>query len=124
VFGSSQGFELETGDTLEPDASFISSERWAKGPKPEPGRFLRIVPSLVVEVLSTSTASRDRGEKRIAYERAGVDELWRADWRAREMIVYRREGQSFGRERVYSDRDRFASTLLAGLEFDVSELFP
>src|SRR5205823_5434102 len=28
AFGSSQGFELPTGDTVEPDASFISNARW------------------------------------------------------------------------------------------------
>ena len=33
VFGSSAGYELPSGDTLEPDASFISRERWSKGPR-------------------------------------------------------------------------------------------
>ncbi|MBI3302913.1 MAG: Uma2 family endonuclease [Deltaproteobacteria bacterium] len=32
VFGSSTGYDLPSGDTLEPDASFISHERWAAGP--------------------------------------------------------------------------------------------
>jgi hypothetical protein len=32
VFGSSQGFELPTGDTVEPDASFVSHARWDAGP--------------------------------------------------------------------------------------------
>jgi Uma2 family endonuclease len=124
VFGSSQGYALETGDTLEPDASFVSNARWAAGPRPEPGRFLRIAPNLVVEILSASTASRDRGEKRSAYERAGVEEYWIVDWRAREIVAYGREGEAFGKERVCSDRERFASSLLAGLEFEVQELFP
>ena len=34
VLGSSAGFDLPTGDTLEPDFSFISRERWEAGPKP------------------------------------------------------------------------------------------
>jgi Uma2 family endonuclease len=97
VFGSSQGYELDTGDTLEPDTSFVSNAHWAKGPKPEAGKFLRVVPNLVVEILSTSTASRDRGEKRLAYERAGVEEYWIVDWRAREIAVYCREGEAFGK---------------------------
>src|ERR1700740_1188379 len=45
VFGSSAGYELPSGDTLEPDASFIARERWSKGPRPQRGQFLRIVPN-------------------------------------------------------------------------------
>ncbi|HCF59899.1 MAG TPA: hypothetical protein DFS52_18140 [Myxococcales bacterium] len=30
VFGSSQGFELPSGDTGEPDVSFLSGERWSQ----------------------------------------------------------------------------------------------
>ena len=33
-------------------------------------------PTLVVEILSPSTASKDVREKRVAYERAGVPEYW------------------------------------------------
>src|SRR5436190_135608 len=29
VFGSSQGFDLPSGDTVEPDGSWVSPERWA-----------------------------------------------------------------------------------------------
>jgi hypothetical protein len=35
VQGSSAGYELPSGDTLEPDASFISRERFAAGPAPQ-----------------------------------------------------------------------------------------
>ena len=62
MLGSSAGYDLPSGDTLEPDVSFLSAARLAAGPAPERGRFLRIVPDLVVEILSDSTAKRDRGE--------------------------------------------------------------
>jgi Uma2 family endonuclease len=64
VFGSSTGYDLPSGDTLEPDASFITFERWEKGPQVGPAQFLKIVPSLVAEILSPATAQRDRVEKR------------------------------------------------------------
>ena len=67
VFGSSQGFELPSGDTVEPDVAFVSHERWNAGPAPVPGKFIRIVPDWVVEILSAGTASRDRGEKKAIY---------------------------------------------------------
>jgi Uma2 family endonuclease len=34
VLGSSQGYELPSGDTVEPDTSVLSNERWAAGPPP------------------------------------------------------------------------------------------
>src|SRR5690348_6844226 len=39
VFGSSQGYDLPTGDSVEPDVSFISTARMAIGPQPEVGQF-------------------------------------------------------------------------------------
>jgi Uma2 family endonuclease len=81
--GSSQGFELPSGDTVAPDHSFVSTDRWQAMPPPREGEFLKIVPDLVVEILSPSTASHDRGEKRAIYERSGVREDWLVNSRAR-----------------------------------------
>ena len=86
-FGSSAGYQLPSGDTLEPDASFISRERWARGPQPRRGQFLKTVPSLVVEILSPATARRDRIEKKKIYETNGVDEYWLVDPRGREITI-------------------------------------
>ena len=59
-----------------PDASFVVRARWeAEGPAEE-GRFLRVVPDLVVESLSARTASYDRGEKKAIYETNAVREYW------------------------------------------------
>jgi Uma2 family endonuclease len=63
VFGSSAGYELPSGETLEPVASFISRERWSKGPRPRRGQFLRIVPSLVVEIISGHCPTRSYREE-------------------------------------------------------------
>src|SRR3990172_8882761 len=104
VFGSSQGFELPSGDTLEPDASFVSRERWQSAPLPEPGKFLRVVPDLVVEIISASTASRDRGEKKAIYERNRVREYWLLDWRTRELTLFNLVGDRFDEGTVWGER--------------------
>ncbi len=56
LFGSSQGFNLPTGDTVEPDIAFVSDERWRELAQPVRG-FPRVVPDLVVEILSPSAGS-------------------------------------------------------------------
>lgn len=96
ILGSSAGYDLPSGDTLEPDATFLSAARLAAGPAPVHGRFLRIVPDLVVEILSDSTAKRDRGEKLEIYARNGVDEVWLVDTKEREIAVHFRVGERFG----------------------------
>lgn len=91
VYESSAGYELPSGDTLEPDVSFLSNQRLAFGPQPRTGGLLRIVPDLVVEVLSPSTERRDRTEKKRLYERNGVAEYWIVDPLLREVTVFHLE---------------------------------
>jgi Uma2 family endonuclease len=123
VFDSSQGFRLPTGDTVEPDHGFVSLERWSAMGTPVRGEFLRVVPDLLVEVLSRSTRSRDRGEKKGIYERNGVREYWLVDPVAAEITVFALGGDGrFGKGRVYGDGERVRSEILQGLEEDVATL--
>ena len=68
VLDSSAGYDFPSGDTVEPDISFISTARLVAGPTPQPGKFVRIVPNLIVEILSPTTARRDRREKKVTCE--------------------------------------------------------
>ena len=52
---------------------------------------IRGAPDFIIEVLSPSTASFDQIEKRRAYERAGVRELWLFDIPSGVLTVYRQE---------------------------------
>ena len=124
VFDSSQGFELPSGDTVEPDHAFVSRERWAAAPTPEPGRFLRVVPDLIVEVLFGRTASQDRGEKKAIYERNGVLEYWLVDPRSEEVTVFHAVAGRFDGGSVYTCTDRVSSQALQGLTIDVRDLMP
>jgi Uma2 family endonuclease len=122
VFDSSQGFELPSGDTVEPDHSFVSRERWELAPPPEHGKFLRVVPDLVAEVLSTRTASQDRGEKKAIYERNGVREYWLVDPRARCLTQFLAVGGGFDSGRKLGEDERCVSHVLVGLEFQVGSI--
>ena len=121
-FGSSQGFELPDGSVIEADATFVSAERWSET-KPVEGEFLKVVPDLVVEILSRKTQSRDRGEKRAIYENAGVREYWLVDPKRQELVVLRSDGLLFTREERFGATMSARSEVLASFELDVSTLF-
>jgi Uma2 family endonuclease len=57
-------------------------------------------PDLVVEVLSRSTAKRDRGYKKDIYERCGVRELWLVDTVNRSVELYVNENERFALKNV------------------------
>ena len=64
-----------TGDRVQPDILFISKERRRiVGEEQVTG-----APDLVAEILSPSTARRDRGVKLDLYARRGVREYWIVD---------------------------------------------
>ena len=123
VFGSSTGYNLPSGDTLEPDISFISAERWAKGPQVGRGQFLKIVPNLVVEIFSPSTAQRDRVEKKRIYEANGVDELWLVDPTRRDVTVFQLAEGRYSQGRHYGIRQILRSRTLPEFHTPVRFLF-
>ena len=59
-------------------------------------------PSLVVEVLSPSTAKRDKGYKKDAYEAAGVQEYWIVDTNSKSIEVYLLKNGRYTLDEVYS----------------------
>jgi len=123
TFGSSQGFSLPSGDVVEPDVSFVCAERW-RAAQPL-GGFLTVVPDLVFEILSPSTESIDRGQKKRIYERNGVREyvLLDAEARTLEQFGLVEEGARFDGGRVLGAGETFASRVLPGLVIPVGELF-
>lgn len=115
-FGSSAGYQFPSGDTLEPDASFVSRERWTKGPQPRRGQFLRLVPSLTVEILSPATAHRDRIEKKKIYETNGVNEYWLVDTHRREITIFHLAAGKYDSGRRYQSNQTLRSQVLPGFE--------
>jgi Uma2 family endonuclease len=124
VFDSSQGFCLGNKDTVGPDASFISHERWAQGDPPVPGRLLNKIPNLVAEIISPTTSGRDRVRKRAIYERHGIDEYWLIDPSKKTIEVL---ALKKGRYTVFSsarETGRVQSKVLKGFSVQLSDIFP
>lgn len=123
VTGSSQGYILPAGHVVEPDVAYISPERWAAC-EPEDGAFLPVVPDLVIEILSPKTRSRDRGEKRGLYERAGVREYWLVDPRERQVtVLVAGDDGRYTAEHLFEAGQRASSTVLPALSIDLDELY-
>ena len=123
VFGSSQGFELPSGDTVEPDVSFVSAGRWRALRRPVEG-FPGVVPDLVVEILSPSTKRIDQEQKKSIYERNGVREYWLIDPASASVRLFSLAGGTFDEEPPVSGEGVLVSRVLPELRIPVAELFP
>jgi Uma2 family endonuclease len=73
------------GDYVQPDIVFLCREREHLATR----RGIEGPPDLIVEVLSSTTAMRDRGIKRERYAWFGVPEYWVVDIDRRRVEVYR-----------------------------------
>jgi Uma2 family endonuclease len=107
---------LSEHDVVQPDILFISKERLSMYDEEGP---LRGAPDLVIEVLSPSTAQRDRVEKRALYARSGVRVYWLVDPEDRSItrISFPTED-----EITYRLGDTLAELVLPGFALPVEEL--
>jgi Uma2 family endonuclease len=108
------------GDYFEPDVIFIRSERADL----VGDRGVEAPPDLVVEILSLSTAHRDRGIKLERYRHFGVPEYWtwisrRVPWRSGDWPAERRRPTYGPRSRASSGR-RSAADLPSTFEWRIS----
>ncbi len=79
-------------------------------------------PLLVVEVLSPSTAERDRAVKRLRYLEAGIEEVWLVDANTQSVDVYDQHRHRHVPRRGAGTRS-IESRALKGFELDPSLLF-
>lgn len=109
--------QLDVDLRVGPDVFFIPTGQLT-GPLPKvyPG-----VPELVVEVLSPSNRDEDLQEKRPAYRKAGVKELWIVDDENHELLIDRKRRRRYTEETFSSGVAR--SDVLNGFAIDVSWLW-
>ena len=84
---------------------------------------IRGAPDLVVEVLSPSTADRDRATKRRRYAQSGVQEYWLADPDAKTIEVLTAQDNAFHTAAIYAPGDALASPLLPNFALNVDAVF-
>jgi len=87
-------------------------------------RGLKGAPDMVIEVVSPTTAGRDRGLKRDLYERNGVREYWLVDYSNKTIEVYLlNEGNRYGKPVVYSAEEKVPVNIFDSLAIDLSLVF-
>ena len=110
---------LTDTDIAQPDLLFISKDRTDIVTE----LSIQGAPDLVVEVLSPSTASRDRGYKRTLYARHGVREYWMAGVESATITVLLLGENGFEVFGTFGEEERFASPTLSGFEVDINVVF-
>jgi Uma2 family endonuclease len=110
-------FLFET-EVYQPDLLFVRSDR--KRIVQQHG--VEGAPDLAVEVISRNSARYDRGAKRIAYLRAGVEELWLVDTAARSLEVYRRHQPTDFPAVTLQRGESYSSSLFPGLDLSLDEI--
>lgn len=103
----------------EPDILFIAQERLNL----LQSSFLDGPADLVVEIISPESDERDRGEKVIEYEAAGVREYWLIDPLREEAMFYQLTPQGRYRLMVPSPEGVYHSAVIAGLWLRVEWLW-
>ena len=96
-FGDGADLYLTEKDHFVPDFMIVCDRDKIKGG----GHHVEGAPDFVVEVLSPSTARRDKGYKKRVYERCGVREYWIVDPIARSIEQYVLENGEFVLRDVY-----------------------
>jgi Uma2 family endonuclease len=109
---------LDDENGLQPDLVYVSRER--AGIITERG--IEGAPDLVIEILSPSTAKRDRGIKMRRYAAAGVPHYWIVDPRTRTLEAYRLGEQGYVQTGLYGPGSVFRPDLFPGLEIPIDEL--
>lgn len=114
VFAAPLDLYLDEHNVLQPDVFWVAADSACQ----ERGGYFYGPPALIAEILSPSTAKRDRGDKFVQYERHGVGEYWLIDPTGGYIEVWtRNETARFERVGVFGPGERFASPRL-GRETD------
>ena len=110
---------LSNWDVVQPDLIFVSH---ARAPIITPAN-LQGAPDLVVEILSPSTAERDKTFKYALYAEHGVGEYWIVDTDAKTITVLLLGERGFAVEGIYGEGETLESPTLRGFALAIDDIF-
>jgi Uma2 family endonuclease len=110
---------LDERTVVQPDFIFVSNERASIVTE----KNIQGAPDLVVEILSLSTAGRDRVTKLRLYARFGVPHYWLIDFTARTFEAFELDGTSYRLVVVHGENETFQSALFPGLSIPLNDIW-
>ena len=110
---------LSDTDVVQPDLLFVSNER----AHIITDENVQGAPDLVVEILSPSTAERDKTFKRSLYAKHGVKEYWLVDTDAETVTVLVWDAHHFVEIGVCGKGQTLSSPTLNGFTLNSDEIF-
>ena len=117
VFPAPTDVKLSEGDVVQPDIAVVCERNKVKPTHIEGS------PTLVVEILSPSTAAFDRVRKLPLYAASGVREVWLVTpypWLAEVFVL---DGQSYRLDQAYSKDGVLRSRVFRGLTIRLAQVF-
>lgn len=120
VFDSSAGFYLPDTSMRNPDAAWISNERWDKIEKEERKKFAYMAPDFIVELMSPSDKLKPAKDKMDKWIKNGVSLAWLINPDNEAVYIYKISGtieQVNGFDKKLSGED-----VLPGFELDLTIL--
>ena len=88
----------------------------------EKGKYMG-TPTLVIEILSDGTRSKDMIDKLNTYRLSGVKEYWIIDQKQENIMVYDFDDYEIGKYKTYEKGDVAQSLVFKGLLADITSLF-
>lgn len=110
----------ERNTYVSPDIMYFAGDRFSAS---DPDERIRILPDLVVEILSPGTEDYDRTGKQALYARLGIPQYWIADAAQRTMAELTLDAGGQYRERTTRAPDPFRPALFSDLAISLSALF-
>jgi Uma2 family endonuclease len=110
---------LDDENGVQPDIIYVSRERLDIVSH----RGIEGAPDLVLEILSPSTRSRDRGIKMRRYALAGIPHYWIVDPRTHALHAYRLKEPGYELTGTYRPGTTFRPELFPGLEIPIDDLW-
>lgn len=109
---------LDPANVVQPDLIFVAAANLGILQR----RGIFGVPDLLIELVSPSSVRRDRYDKRELYARFGVKEYWIGDPANRSLEILSLKEGRYELHGAAEEKGRLTSLVLAGLEFDLTEV--
>lgn len=114
-----KGFDVP--DVMQPDL-LVACDMEVEGNVTKNGRYMG-TPTLVIEILSDSTRSKDMVDKLNTYMLSGVKEYWIIDTKQESIMIYSFDDAQIDMLNVFGKGKSANSVIFKGLSADVGELF-